>query len=69
MIAANYEHGVPEIAVRSNSRPAPSPDEIRIACQEIQKEWSEKERRRRAGRVRHLMRIYTCSAPVAAAMS
>ncbi len=27
----------------------PSPEEIRAACAEIQKEWSEKERRRRAG--------------------
>jgi hypothetical protein len=42
---------------------SPSPDEIRAACQEIQKDWSEKERRRRAGRPWNFVRILECPAP------
>lgn len=50
---------------RSMGKYLPSPEEIRLACLEIQKEWSEKERRRRAGRVQHLVRIFEFSAPYA----
>lgn len=34
---------------RCSPRHEPSPDEIERACSEIQKEWSDKERRKRSG--------------------
>jgi hypothetical protein len=43
---------------------SPSPDEIRATCQEIQRDWSEKERRRRAGQPRNFVRILECPSPM-----
>jgi hypothetical protein len=56
------EHSRPR-AVAAPDDTSPTPQEIQAMCLEIQKGWTDKERRRRLGRPQSLVRILQCSAP------